>query len=82
MLEQNIKLDFERLCALTKILETDTGLKLKGVYLGFVAAQETQIQEALELYSARLQNAGDLDRQKLQSYISRLSRILIRPREK
>ena len=60
MLEQNVKLDFERLCALTKILETDTGLKLKGVYLGFVAAQETQIQEALELCSVGLQNEGSL----------------------
>ena len=35
-------------------------IEMKGVYLGFVrpAAQETQIQEALELCSPRLQNGG------------------------
>ena len=36
--------------------------KKKGIYLGFVrtAAQETQLQEVLELCSAGLQNGGRL----------------------
>lgn len=36
--------------------------EIKGVYLGFVktVARETQIQEALELCSARLQNGRGL----------------------
>ena len=35
---------------------------IRGVYLGFVrtVAWETQIQEALELCSTRLQNGGSL----------------------
>ena len=55
---------------LTKIWETDTWLKLKGVYLGFVktAAWETQIQKALELCYAGPQNEGGLKRQKSQVY--------------
>ena len=41
------------------------GLIEMGIYLEFVrtAAQETQIKEALELSSARLQNGGSLHRQ-------------------
>ena len=38
---------------------------------------EIQIQETLELCSARLQNGEGLSRQKAQSYISSLSRIRI-----
>ena len=40
----------------------------RGNYLVFVkiAIQETQIQEALELCSNRLQKGGDLQRQKTQ----------------
>lgn len=45
--------------------------------MGFIrtAVQETCIQDALELCSARLQNAGGLERQTPPSYISSLSRI-------
>ena len=39
--------------------------------------QETQIQEALELDPIRLHNGGSLYRQKLQNYVSCLSRIMI-----
>ena len=39
--------------------------------------QKTQIQEAIELCSTRLQNGGGSYRQKLQCYISCLSRIII-----
>lgn len=39
--------------------------------------QETQIQEALEFDPIRLQNGGGLYRQKLQNYVSYLSRIII-----
>ena len=55
---------------LAKISETETWLKLKGVYLGFVrtAAWGTQIQKALELCYAGLQNEGGLKRQKSQVY--------------
>ena len=36
----------------------EIGLKSRSVYLGFVrtAAQDTQIQKTLKLYSSRLQN--------------------------
>ena len=39
--------------------------------------QETQIQEALEFDCIRLHNGGGLYMQKLQNYISCLSRIII-----
>ena len=44
--------------------------------------QKTQIQEAIELCSTRLQNGGGSYRQKLQCYISCLSRITIAADEK
>ena len=52
---------------LTKILEMGACLIEKGIHLESVttAARETQIKEALELSSARLQNGGSLHRQKL-----------------
>ena len=57
-------------------------MKLKGVYLEFVrtAALDTQIQEALELCSARLKKGGvykGKNHKITVGYMSCLSRIII-----